>query len=411
MLAPGDVFLNADFGYQPLPATPLGSIGDTIWLDLDADGDGPSLAPIDGGAAVTQGAGGTADPTEYGIPGVTVALIRDTDQDGIYDTGTDPIIATTTTNANGQYLFTSLLLDDGDGDADYLVWVNDTASILQSLRPSYDADGLPTPNISAATLSTATPDLRDQDFGYRRRKTPPPISLGVIGDTIWLDQDNSAGDQTTQGTEPGIEGVLVELLDSGGTVIATTATDENGHYTFADLPLNASYQVRVAASTFAPGGVLEGMRNTFDPDGGNDSLGLQITLTQAVPINLDQDFSYVGSVDGTQPVGRIGNLVWLDLDADGMYEPIEGETPIGGVTSRPLPRSGRRRRPGSGRASDRQHDHRQYDQRGPIRQQRHLRLPWPASGRLSGRCKRPGSGAAGLLALAWHCCHRQPESG
>ncbi len=119
---------------------------------------------------------------------------------------------------------------------------------------------------------------------------------------------------------------------SSGTVIASTTTDENGHYLFGGLPLNADYQVRIVASNFAPGGVLEGMYNTFDPDGGNDSLGPLVTLTPAAPINLDQDFSYIGSVDGTQPVGRIGNLIWRDLDADGMYEPIEGETPLGGVT-------------------------------------------------------------------------------
>ncbi len=56
---------------------------------------------------------------------------------------TDPIIATTTTNASGQYLFTGLPLDDGDGDADYFVWVNDTASIFDwPDSQTYDADGL-----------------------------------------------------------------------------------------------------------------------------------------------------------------------------------------------------------------------------------------------------------------------------
>ncbi len=237
VLAPGDVFLNADFGYQPLSATALGSIGDTIWLDIDFDGNGPSLAPIDGGAPVTQGAGGTADPAEYGLPGVTVALIRDTDQDGIYDTGADPIIATTTTNTRmGSTCLPTCPLDDGDGDADYLIRVNDTANLLAGLIQTYDNDSLATPNRSAAALSTGLPNLRGQDFGYTPRgRLPladPTLLFRVIGDTVWFDQDNSGGSQSTQGSESGIEGVLVELLDGGGTIVFTTTTNENGQYFF-----------------------------------------------------------------------------------------------------------------------------------------------------------------------------------
>ena len=54
MLGPGDVFLNADFGYQPNAGT-FGSIGDFVWFDRDADG--------------------VQDAGELGIPGVTVSLI------------------------------------------------------------------------------------------------------------------------------------------------------------------------------------------------------------------------------------------------------------------------------------------------------------------------------------------------
>ena len=41
ILAPGDVFLNADFGYQP-PAAQNNSIGDTVWFDADANSMGPA---------------------------------------------------------------------------------------------------------------------------------------------------------------------------------------------------------------------------------------------------------------------------------------------------------------------------------------------------------------------------------
>ena len=59
VLAPGDVYVNADFGYQPDGGT-TGSIGDTVWLDADRNN--------------AQNAG------EPGIAGVTVSLIKDSER-------------------------------------------------------------------------------------------------------------------------------------------------------------------------------------------------------------------------------------------------------------------------------------------------------------------------------------------
>ena len=83
VLAPGDVFLNADFGYQP-DAGVGAAIGDTIWLDADLDN--------------------VIDGTEPRLPGVSVSLIRDLNGNGVWDAG-EPIIATDITDENGTYLF------------------------------------------------------------------------------------------------------------------------------------------------------------------------------------------------------------------------------------------------------------------------------------------------------------------
>ncbi len=80
MLAPGDVFLNADFGYQPDSTDDYGEIGDTVWFDADADGVYDSRSSI-----------------EYGLVGVTVSLIQDTNENGTWDAG-EPIIATDITD-------------------------------------------------------------------------------------------------------------------------------------------------------------------------------------------------------------------------------------------------------------------------------------------------------------------------
>jgi hypothetical protein len=325
VLGPGDVFLNADFGYRPNQGVTLGTIGDTVWFDANASGT-PTL-----------------DAGEYGIPGVTVALIRDTNGNGVWDVG-EPIIATDTTNASGQYLFTGLSLsDNGDGnpaDADYIVWVNDTDSVLTGLQQTYDQDA-PLDNRSATALSAGTLSDLAQDFSYTAAGQTP--TTGLIGDTVWFDLNNSGG-ATQQAGEPGIEGVVMELLDSSGNVIANTTTNENGNYYFGGLPVSAGgvqYRVRVAASNFAAGGVLQGIAETYAAGatvGGNQ--GNLVSLTTANPINLAQDFSYTA----TQTPGRIGNLVWLDSNANGVFDGVNGpgtdpnagtdddEPAIGGVT-------------------------------------------------------------------------------
>ena len=344
VLAPGDLFLNVDFGYQPQATAGLNSVGDTLWFDADADGNGPSQAPVDGGAAVTQGAGGAADSTDYGIAGVTVALIKDTNGNGLYDPG-EPIIATDVTDANGQYLFAGL------PDGKYIVQVTDTNNVLAGLKPTWDQDnGLVAPDqTSAVDLDSAGTDPasvndRLQDFGYTPAEQQPNSAL--LGDTIYFDPNRNG---TQEPGESGIEGVVMLLTDSNG-IIRTTTTDENGHYAFAGLDPNGLYTVTSAPVNFAPGGVLAGMDNTGDPDGGNDSQSVTDFATpgsdgNADPdgtdnnVNLGQDFGYAAPVNSA---GRIGNLVWLDSNANGTFDGVNGpdgiantdddERVIGGVT-------------------------------------------------------------------------------
>jgi uncharacterized repeat protein (TIGR01451 family) len=290
VLAPGDVFVNADFGYQPTTAD-VGQIGDTVWLDANANGE--------------QDANGVS---EYGLAGVTVTLIADLNGDGVYTPGVDPIIATDITDSNGNYLFSGL---PATGSEDYLVWVNDTENVLSEFEPTYDDDDqnppVTTPNISAVTgLTTAGDD--EQDFGYAPPNHDP--GDGFIGDTVFLDMnDNGVWDPGE-----GIEGVVVRLYaDDGTTILAETITNEDGIYAFGDLAVDQTYIVQVQTGSLPPG-----LSNTVDPDGGNDSLST-VTLTSADPINLDQDFGYR---DETLP-NTIEGTIWEDTDADGTLDAEE----------------------------------------------------------------------------------------
>ena len=301
VLAPGDVFLNVDFGYQPTTGD-ANSIGDRVWFDDNADG--------------------VQDATEMGIAGVSLSLLNSS---GVG-------IATAVTDANGSYLFSGL------PDGSYSVKVTDTANILVNLTQSGDPDGVFDGMGTVLDLGVGDPNPvanLDQDFGY----TPlgQQNGEGLIGNTIFL---NTNGDNAQDAGEPGLGGVVVNLLDSGGAFVASTKTNSNGHYYFGNLNPLASYTVVVAPENFAAGGVLEGLDNTADPDGGNDS---QAIANLGAPgsdgnadedgvdngINLGQDFGYTPPAG---QIGRIGNLIWRDTNANGVYEAGLGETPIGGVT-------------------------------------------------------------------------------
>jgi uncharacterized repeat protein (TIGR01451 family) len=346
VLAPGDVFLNSDYGYQPTPANNvLSALGDYVWYDADRDGDGPLEEGVEGGGPIVQGPGGNsgADPDEYGIAGVTVTLIRDLNENRTWDAG-EPIIATDVTDEDGFYYFPDLTADNGVGTNDYVVWVSDTDNVLDGLEPTADSDsfGNPPSNDSGAPIGQSTNAVLGisslsigfgvapnagrlgVDFGYV--EAGQDDNEGLIGDYVWFD-DNRDGVQDDD--EPGVEGVVVELLDDMGNVIATTETNENGYYYFGDLPLDESYQVVIADENFDPNGVLEGFENTFDPDGDTDNEGDLITLTTADPINLDQDFGYAG--DDAQMLGSIGNKVFEDPNANGINNSFENDA-FEGVT-------------------------------------------------------------------------------
>ena len=76
----------------------------------------------------------------------------------------------------------------------------------------------------------------------------PPAPFNV-GDLVWND---TTPDGVRAPSEPGIAGVLVNLIDAvSGSVVGTATTDANGAYTITAW--NGSYNVAPDASNFAAG--------------------------------------------------------------------------------------------------------------------------------------------------------------
>jgi len=238
---------DVDFGY--IPVTNTGAIGDRVWSDADGDG--------------------IQDPGEAGIEGVTVNLL---DSSGA-------IIATTTTGADGDYLFTNVPYGE-----DYVVEVDSSDADITGFTPTSGPQSEGSYTSAPVTLNGAITTVSDVDFGFQS-----PDTL-TIADTIWYDTN---GDGSQQAGEPGIAGVTVDLVDSSGNVVATAVTDANGNFTFSGVPEGTDYVISVTDNA----GILSGTTETTGTGGSETIAGSLDTASGA-----DNLLSTVGD-DGTPTFG------------------------------------------------------------------------------------------------------------
>ncbi|MEL4896726.1 SdrD B-like domain-containing protein [Crocosphaera sp. Alani8] len=156
---------------QGFYAIPMGSIGDTIFRDDNANG--------------------VQEVEEAGISGVEVRL-TDKGADGIFGTADDVVIGTQTTDGNGKYLFEDL--EAGN----YQVEVLNENGALDGLKQTADPDAI-LDNGSMVELEPGENNL-DQDFGYD--EVTPGIDIekftnGVDADTPEEAVEIAAGDTVT----------------------------------------------------------------------------------------------------------------------------------------------------------------------------------------------------------------------
>ena len=253
-LNPGQNVPTIDFGLRQLP----GTIGDFVFNDVNNDG--------------------VQDPSETaGISGVTLTL---RDQAGT-------VVATTTTNAAGTYQFTNVI------PGNYTV----TATAPAGSRVT-------TPTPLSVTLGSGQ-TIVTADFGVFAQ-------TGTLGDRVFNDFDNNG---IQNGTEPGIAGVTVTLTGTniGGTAVnLTTTTSATGTYSFTGLPASNAAGYTVTISNLAAG---------FTPTTPTGAPSLSQTVVFPAGANIDTvDFGV------RQPPATIGNLVFNDLNGNGVADP--GEPPL-----------------------------------------------------------------------------------
>ena len=263
---------NINFGYVKKH-----SISGTVYLDQNRD--------------KTKNTGDIAQS------GVTVKLV-------------DPsgnVVATTTTDADGNYSFTGL------NDGTYTVQVDKTGP-LASTEQTEDPSGNGDSRSQAITFTRSDPDVTNVNFGYAEDYT--------VSGTVYYDKDRS---ETLNNSEPGFDGITVKLLGEDGSVVATTTTQADGTYSFAKLPAG-KYTVKVE-----PSDLLKKLEQTEDPDGTKDNTSGVVQVSHDNPSVKNVNFGYATNY-------TIKGTIYRDADRSETLE--DGEKLYQGVTVDLLDASG-----------------------------------------------------------------------
>src|SRR5690606_29964450 len=189
------------------------SVGDRVWYDKDKDG--------------------KQDDGEPGIPGVCLELVGP-DGKPVVDVDGNPV-GPVKTDENGNYSFDNLpALPEGEH---YSVKLTCAPEGFEPTKPGVgDRDKDSSTDVAESEDLTNDGDRDDTlDFGFIK----PSVS---VGDKVWYDED---GDGVQDEDEPGIPGVCLELVgpdgksvaDVDGNPVGPVKTDENGNYSFDNLPV------------------------------------------------------------------------------------------------------------------------------------------------------------------------------
>ena len=264
--------------YQPA------NIGDYVWVDSDQNG--------------------IQNEVSTGLSGVIVHVYQDSDTDGIPDGG---VIATDVSDGNGAYSFSTLA--PGSYVLEFEVSGYDFSAKDQTTEAN-DSDVFPTTGYTSTVTLTSGETNNDIDAGV--------YQAGNIGNWVWID-NNVDGIQNN--AETGMDGVTVNLYNDigldgtpDGAAIASTVTAGGGYYTFYGLSAGdyiVEFEIPVGhlVTTQDAGSSTEATDSDADP-----STGLSHSFSLSVGSdNFDVDM-------GLYQQATIGELVWHDIDGDGIQD-------------------------------------------------------------------------------------------
>ncbi|MFZ2276727.1 MAG: SdrD B-like domain-containing protein [Prosthecobacter sp.] len=355
--------LTIDFGFALNNPNGVG-VGNLVFVDLNGNG--------------------VYDSGE-GIDGVKVQLFSAT-----ADVHAANPISTVISNNGGSYIFSNLV------EGAYKIFIPATefaaGKPLSGWRslPGDGADNGVDDNVDENGVDVEDPSATGVESAqfYLSPGNEPTDSLGEFGSNAFMDDANDANTDLTvdfgffrsvavgnlvfldanfngrADAGEGVGGVTLELYNEGAFIpfdapVATTTTNTDGTYLFADLA-PGRYFVRVPSWQFDFGSPLFGYASIFGTQSGDDSLGedgldngnpsvngIQTAIIDLTPTNAptgSQEGGFQGSSDDINDVSTnltvdlgfvlrsgVGNVVFNDLNNDGLFDP-GNEYGVDGVT-------------------------------------------------------------------------------
>ena len=291
--AAGSIITYVDAGLITTPNTfdSKATVGDKVWNDLNNNG--------------------IQDAGEPGIPGVTVTL---------YAANGTTVIATTTTDALGNYLFANL------NSGSYVVGFSGLPAGYVFSPKDAGSDDSKDSDADAGTGKTAPFTLAPGEINLTidagARNTSATIS--ALGNFVWFDLNNNG---TQDSGEPGVAGVSAKLTNMANNVVGTTTTNAKGEYLFTDLPAG-NYFVEFGN---LPAGYTVGIKNAIGASAANNSDANTATAKTDIiilPVSTTDLNWDMGIITTTR--ASVGDFVWNDLNGDGIQN--AGEPGVAGIT-------------------------------------------------------------------------------
>ncbi|MBC7886119.1 MAG: hypothetical protein H7X99_11635, partial [Saprospiraceae bacterium] len=276
VIASGENSLHNDAGFIDVSE---GIIGDFVWEDINGNG--------------------LQDTGEPGISNNRVFL------SGLTNNGT-VITRETTTDFFGLYEFN--LLPAGQYNITFekkqgFLFTNPDIGSDDSIDSDADVNtGITSPiNLSSTTL------INDIDAGFYRYSS--------IGDFVWNDLNNNGLQDLG---EPGIEGVILTLINDLGEEVASAVTGNFGFYFFSNISPGEYKIVAEIQSNFVP--VLINPANEQLNSDFTIENGLLITSKMQINSNTILFDIDLGLIAGT---GSQSGFAWFDANGDGMKNGTE----------------------------------------------------------------------------------------
>lgn len=254
----------------------VGSISGIIWLDSEYDG--------------------RMSQDEAGIPGAKVELL-DEQGEALRETATDE---------NGRYAFTRVRTGA------YSVRVRLPGGEIFTMTPEGGESRIAQQDASVAQTQPMALEMGAAIEGVNAGAIVPATIEGSA--FIDRDEDGLRGEG-----EEALGGVLVELL-TGGTVVASRSTDEQGAFVF-DTLRPGSYRLRVAL----PDGYLFGREVALSLQHADDAQG------ESEGLQVDMGCSIDGLAYPVIPGVSVSGCAWEDLDVGGVreaHEPVLAGTQV-----------------------------------------------------------------------------------